>query len=152
MKLLKYLIGLMAVTTLYSCDIPEYEKKEYPVLTNIVDTMWYSVDVKNQIYYDIYFYGESGMMVSFNSSERTEEIKRKAFTYTFTPATDKYDALVDVTFSNGKSYGGILIPKGHLQINNEDVYLIQLYGLNDKGEVIYNEKGEVAESILMWKE
>ena len=124
MKLLKYLISIAAIVALNSCNIPEEEERpEYPTLDTIANTLWYSVDTKNQIYYDIHY------------AETTE-----------------IDALVNVVFEDGQRYGGILVPKGNFQVNNEDVYWIQLYEVDDKGYIIYDEAGKIKSSILMWKE
>ena len=154
MKLFKYLIGIMAVATMVGCEIPEEEeeKKDYPELTNIVDTLWYSYDQKNFIYYDIEYAETTGTMKGYKDQGRTEEVSNRAFSYTFTPATEQYDAIVEVTFDDGQRYGGILIPKGNFQINNQDVYFIQLYEINDKGNIIYDDNGDIKSTILMWKE
>ena len=153
MKLFRYLIGIMAVATLVGCEFPEEEKKkEYPELSNIVDTLWYSYDQKNYIYYDIEYAETTGTMKGYKDQERTEELSNRAFSYTFTPATEQYDAIVELTFDDGQRYGGILIPKGNFQISNKDVYMIQLYEINDKGSIIYDDKGNIKSTILMWKE
>ena len=153
MKLFRYLIGIMAVATLVGCEFPEEEKKkEYPELSNIVDTLWYSYDQKNYIYYDIEYAETTGTMKGYKDQERTEEVSNRAFSYTFTPATEQYDAIVELTFDDGQRYGGILIPKGNFQISNKDVYMIQLYEINDKGSIIYDDKGNIKSTILMWKE
>ena len=153
MKLFRYLIGIMAVATLVGCEFPEEEKKkEYPELSNIVDTLWYSYDQKNYIYYDIEYAETTGTMKGYKDQERTEELTNRAFSYTFTPATEQYDAIVELTFDDGQRYGGILIPKGNFQISNKDVYMIQLYEINDKGSIIYDDKGNIKSTILMWKE
>ena len=153
MKLFRYLIGIMAVATLVGCEFPEEEKKkEYPELSNIVDTLWYSYDQKNYIYYDIEYAETTGTMKGYKDQERTEEVSNRAFSYTFTPATEQYDAIVELTFDDGQRYGGILIPKGNFQISNKDVYMIQLYEINDKGTIIYDDKGNIKSTILMWKE
>ena len=153
MKLFRYLIGIMAVAMLVGCEFPEEEKKkEYPELSNIVDTLWYSYDQKNYIYYDIEYAETTGTMKGYKDQERTEELSNRAFSYTFTPATEQYDAIVELTFDDGQRYGGILIPKGNFQISNKDVYMIQLYEINDKGSIIYDDKGNIKSTILMWKE
>lgn len=153
MKLLKYLISIAAIVALNSCNIPEEEERpEYPTLDTIANTLWYSVDTKNQIYYDISYAETTGEMVGFSNSLREEEVSRRAFSYTFTPETTEIDALVNVVFEDGQRYGGILVPKGNFQVNNEDVYWIQLYEVDDKGYIIYDEEGKIKSSILMWKE
>jgi hypothetical protein len=153
MKLLKYFIGLILLTTLSSCEIPEQEStKTYPPLESIANTLWYSVNTKSQIYYDIRYAETTGVMDSYTNSLRTELIESRDFTYTFTPATEKIDALVSVTFENGQLYSGILVPKGVYQVNDEDVYWIQLYEVDDKGYIIYDENNKIKSSILMWME
>lgn len=89
-------------------------------------------------------------MERYSNSLRDELISSRNFTYTFTPATSQIDALVNLTFEDGERYGGILIPKGNFQVNDEDVYWIQLYEVDEKGEIIYDENGKIKSSILMW--
>ena len=148
------MLSVVLLVTFTACEPEEAEKKSYPELTSIDDTMWYSYDQKKNIYYDIYYDGDAeGRMLGYDTSERENEIVNRPFTYTFAPATEAYDAIVDVTFEDGLRYGGILIPKGNLQINNQDVYWIQLYELTADGkEIAYDENGNIKSTILMWKE
>lgn len=151
MKLFKYLMGIVAIATLSSCEMPEQETPTtYPALETIANTKWYSVDTKNQIYYDITYAETTGEMVGYSNSLRDEEISRRGFNYTFTPATEVADGIVSLSFDDGQLYGGMLIPKGQFQVNNEDVYWIQLYEIDDKGYIIYDENGKIKSSILMW--
>ena len=152
MKLFRYLIGIMAVATLVGCEFPEEEKKEFPELRSIVDTLWYSYDQKNAIYYDIEYAETSGTMKGYKDQERTEELSNRSFSYSFTPATELYDAVVRVSFDDGQHYGGILIPKGHFQVSDKDVYFIQLYETDAEGNIIYNMLGEIKSTILRWRE
>ena len=48
----------------------------------------------------------------------------------------------------------MLIHKGFAEplINGSYVYWIQLYEIDSKGNIIYDENGKVKSSILMWKE
>ena len=153
MKLFNYLMALMLVATISSCEHPEQISNEkYPPLESIENTMWFSVDTKNQIYYDITYAETTGEMVGYSNSLRDEEISRRGFNYTFTPATEVADGIVSLSFGDGQLYGGMLVPKGQFQVNNEDVYWIQLYEVDDKGYIIYDEAGKIKSSILMWKE
>ena len=153
MKLLKYLISVFVFATLTSCEKPmDDPKTEYPPLETITNTLWFSVDTKNQIYYDITYAETTGEMIGYSNSLREDEISRRGFTYTFTPETNEIDALVNVTFDDGQLYGGIVIPKGNFQVNNTDVYWIQLYEIDNKGNIIYDDNGKIKSSILMWKD
>jgi hypothetical protein len=144
-------MGIVAIATLSSCEMPEQETPTtYPTLETIANTKWYSVDTKNQIYYDITYAETTGEMVGYSNSLRDEVISRRGFNYTFTPATEVADGIVSLSFDDGQLYGGMLIPKGQFQVNNEDVYWIQLYEIDDKGYIIYDENGKIKSSILMW--
>lgn len=153
MKLSHYLIALMAIVTLTACEKPgQISTEKYPPLESITNTLWYSVDTKNQIYYDITYNETTGTMVGYNNSLREEQVSERGFSYTFTPATELYEAVVTLTFDDGQRYGGMVVPKGNFQVNDVDVYWIQLYEVDDKGYIIYDETGNIKSSILMWKE
>ncbi len=153
MKLFNYLMALMLVATISSCEHPEQISNEkYPPLESIENTMWFSVDTKNQIYYDITYGTTTGEMVGYSNSLRDEEVSRRSFTYTFTPPTEIVDGIVNVEFEDGTLYGGMVVPKGQFQVNNKDVYWIQLYEVDDNGYIIYDDNNNIKSSILMWKE
>lgn len=154
MRFYHLLFSLLALVTISGCAPDDPEKKVYPELTTIDNTMWYSYDQRDVIFYDIYYDGDAkGRMLGYDTSERVNEIVNRPFTYKFTPATDALDAIVDIWFEDGARYGGILIPKGNLQISNKDVYLIQLYELTADGEdIALDENGNYKSTILMWKE
>ena len=69
-----------------------------------------------------------------------------------TPADNEIDAIIDLTFSDGRMYGGILIPKGNVQVNHKEVYMIQLYEVDADHNILYDPNGNVKSTILMWKE
>lgn len=154
MRLFRYLLSALLVITFTACEPEEAPKRSYPELTTLDNTMWYSYDQKSNIYYDIYYDGDAkGRMLGYDTSERVNEIVNRSFTYTYTRATEDLDAIVDVFFEDGQRYGGILIPKGNLQINNQDVYWIQLYELTADGEdIAYDDNGKYKSTILMWME
>lgn len=145
-----------AVISFVACGSDEEEKKSYPELETLSNTMWYSYDAKNDIYYDIYYSAEGeGKMLGYDTSERNEDqlLVDRAFTYQYTRATADFDAIVDVWFEDGQRYGGILIPKGNLQVSNKEVYVIQLYELSaDGSEILYDENGNIKSTLMMWKE
>lgn len=154
MRLINTIIALAAIVITTSCNIPEDEKRSYAELTTLDGTMWYSYDQRENIYYDIWYDGEGrGRMLGYDSSERTNEVVNRPFDYAFTLATDEHDAIVDLTFDDKQRYGGILIPKGNLKINNKDVYVIQLYELTaDGSQILYDENGNIASTLQMWME
>lgn len=153
MRLLNILMGAVAVLVFAACEPIELQNKEYPELTSLDNTLWYSYDSKNQIFYDIY-YNENGngVMLGYSEQERVNEVVNRPFSYTFTPATADINAIVRVNFEDGQYYGGLLIPKGYYQINLQDVYIIQLYEVYENGEVIYNVDGTMKSTLQMWME
>ena len=153
MRLLKILMAAAVLLISIGCQKIEDTPKVYPVLKSLDDTMWYSYDQKNDIYYDIYYNADNkGVMLGYSEQERLNEVVNRPFSYTFTPATENIDAIVRVDFKDGLHYGGLLIPKGYFQINLQDVYIIQLYEVYENGEVIYNVDGTMKSTLRMWYE
>ena len=150
MKLIKYLFTAMVAITLASCEIPKLPV--YDKLDSIANTTWQSYDNIDNVdtYYDVLFFESDGAMKGYKDLERKEQISTRNFTYTFTPAMGQRVGQVYVAFEDGQRYSGILIHKGELQVNYEDVYVIQLYEVDDNGEIIYNENGNIHSSILLW--
>ena len=153
MKIVKYLLGAVMALTFMGCEPFEDDTKSYPELESLTNTMWYSYDKVGDIYYDI-TYGENGegTMLGYDEQERVTEVVNRPFTYTFTPPTEIVDGIVNVEFEDGTLYGGMVVPKGQFQVNNKDVYWIQLYEVDDKGYIIYDDNNNIKSSILMWKE
>lgn len=153
MRILKYLTLLLTLVCLNSCDIyDEPVKSKFPSLDNIEDTLWNSYNLNSNIYYDINYFKDSGTMIGYDSKERVNKVEERAFTYTFTPATEINDAIVLLDFGKELYYGGMLIPKGYIQVDDKDVYIIQLYQVDKNGYVLYDDNGKIVSSIMMWKE
>lgn len=153
MRILKYLTLLLTLVCLNSCDIyDEPVKSKFPSLDNIEDTLWNSYNPNSNIYYDINYFKDSGTMIGYDSKERVNKVEERAFTYTFTPATEINDAIVLLDFGEELYYGGMLIPKGYIQVDDKDVYIIQLYQVDKNGYVLYDDNGKIVSSIMMWKE
>lgn len=153
MRVISYLMSAVLALTIVSCEPVEEQVKVFPEITTLDNTLWYSYDTQNKIFYDI-AYGEEGVgvMLGYSEQERINEIVNRPFNYTFTPATEDINAIVRVDFEDGQHYGGLLIPKGHFQINLQDVYIIQLYETDAEGEVIYNVDGSMKSTLQMWME
>jgi hypothetical protein len=154
MKIMKYLLGAVMMLAMVGCNNPfeEPNKKTYPKLESLVDTLWWSYDETNKIYYDILYDETTGSMVGYSDQERENIVVNRPFTYTFTPATEFLNAIVRVDFEDGQHYGGSLAQKGDVQVNYTDVYFIQLYEVYENGEVIKNHDGTYKSILQMWKE
>ncbi len=153
MRVISYLMSAVLALTIVSCEPVEEETKVFPEITSLDNTLWYSYDSKAQVFYDItYNAGNKGVMLGYSEQDRINEVVNRPFSYTFTPATTDINAIVRVDFEDGQHYGGLLIPKGHFQINLQDVYIIQLYETDAEGEVIYNVDGSMKSTLQMWME
>ena len=151
MKIMRYLLAAVVALTLIGCERPN-TNKDYPELESLVGTLWWSYDGLEQIFYDI-TYGEEGrgQMKGYSDQERTNLVVDRPFSYTFTPATEKVNAIVMVNFDDGVRYGGAVLPKGYMQVNLIDVYFIQLYEVDELGNTIKID-GEFKSIIQMWRE
>lgn len=151
MKIMRYLLAAVVALTLIGCERPN-TNKDYPELESLVGTLWWSYDGLEQIFYDI-TYGEEGRgeMKGYSDQERTNLVVDRPFSYTFTPATEKVNAVVMVNFDDGVRYGGAVLPKGYIQVNLVDVYFIQLYEVDELGNTIKVD-GEFKSIIQMWRE
>ena len=153
MKIMRYLLGAVMALTFMGCEPFEDDTKSYPELESLANTLWYSYDQVDNIYYDI-TYGENGegVMLGYSEQERVNEVVNRPFTYTYTHTTDDVNSLVTLIFDDGQRYSGISIPKGYVKVNLIDVYFIQLYEVDESGEVIYNADGTMKSTIQMWME
>ena len=153
MKIMKYLLGAVMALAIVGCEPFEDKPKNYPVIESLDNTLWWSYNQADNIFYDI-TYGENneGVMLGYSEQERVNEVVNRPFSYTFTPETERLDAIVMVDFEDGQHYGGIVIPKGNFQISQIDVYFIQLYEVDAEGNIIYDADGNIKSTIQMWKE
>ena len=153
MKIMRYLLGAVMTLMVAGCEPFVDDTNDFPILESLDNTLWYSYDKINDIYYDV-TYGENGegIMLGYSEQERVNEVVNRPFTYTFSPATEQINAVVRINFEDGQYYGGFLVPKGVYQISMVDVYFIQLYEVDAEGEVIYNLDGTMKSTMQMWKE
>ena len=163
MTKVKYLICTMMMLGCAACANFEDGTNEYTNLDAIENTLWYSYDVIQGAYYDIEFSDTAvandedwyeGTMLAYNSFERVERIDELChnFTYNFTAAKDDVLAIVRTKFDDGRFYDGYVIPKGHMQISNKDVFIIQLFEVDKDGNLILTEDNNSQSTLMMWKE
>lgn len=152
MKIMRYILGAVMTLAVVGCEPVDDDNKSYPELQSLVGTLWYSYDEANNIFYDITYAESTGSMIGYDSEERVNEVVNRPFDYTFTPATPELNGVVRINFHDGKLYGGPLVPKGYYQINLIDVYLIQLYEVDEQGEILYTNDGQYLSTITMWME
>ena len=162
MKTVKYLICTAILLGAMACVNFEQSDKKIVFLDEIENTVWHNDDIVNKVYYNIsYSDVESsntagwynGEMTGYDSIERVNKIDdlTRNFIYDFIPATNENRAIVRIKFSDGINYDGYVIPKGNMMINQKDVFIIQLFEVDDNGEIILD-NGKYKSTLLMWKE
>ena len=152
MKIMRYLLGAVMALAMVGCDTLKMDKEVFTKLDSLVGTSWYSHDSVKNIFYDITYDTTTGRMIGYDSEKRVNEVVNRTFTYTYTHTTDDVNSLVTLIFDDGQRYSGISIPKGYVKVNLIDVYFIQLYEVDERGEVIYNADGTMNSTLQMWME
>lgn len=150
MRLLKYLFCATTLLGFVACNKPEEEIPDYPTITSLENTEWYSYDELTNIYYDIEFLSEDGTMVGYDTPARENVVSNQRFTYTFAQTISM--PYITLTFENSRTYAGLLYHKGIINVDFKPVYFIQLFEVDDNGETILDENGKIASVIKMWKE
>ena len=160
--MVKYLICTAMLLGATACIDFEQDKQKFYNLEEIKNTEWYNEDIIGKTYYSInYTDVESkekaewynGQMKGYSDPERTNEIDNltRTFIYNFTPATTEQRAVVKTKFEDGVHLDGYVIPKGNLQVGSKDVYIIQLFEVNEDGEILMD-NGTYKSTLMMWKE
>ena len=162
MKKVKYLICTAVLLGAMACVNFEDNDTEIVYLEELRNTLWQNEDIVNKVFYNIAYSDVedsseagwyNGEMTGYDSNERVNKIDTltRNFIYNFTPATDKNRAIVRTKFSDGINYDGYVIPKGNIQMGEKEVYIIQLFEVDENGEILLD-NGKYKSTLLMWKE
>ena len=162
MKKVKYLICTAILLGAMACVNFEDNDTEIVYLEELRNTLWQNEDIVNKVFYNIAYSDVedsetagwyNGEMTGYDSIERVNKIDTltRNFIYNFTTATDKNRSIVRTKFSDGINYDGYVIPKGNIQMGEKEVYIIQLFEVDDKGEILLD-NGKYKSTLLMWKE
>ncbi len=150
---MNYLIGAAMMLSAVACEPGEETKQEsFPELDSLEDTLWWSTttDLSGKtLFFDLTFNdSDDGTLATFDSAERTNRIDYKLFDYSFNATNDT----IHVVFDDGSIYDGYLIQKGHFQVNEINVYAIQLLEVDANGQIIVDDYGKPASSMIFWRE
>ena len=160
MNVFTYLLGAVALLATVGCA-PEEETKEYPAITNLANTVWENrtEDKSGNIYFNTLSFDAEGRG-SFTSYD-TDHLDLPLETYTFTyryPLNERwgltltFDENTDESRVAGRRYDGYVVQKGNIQVDFKDVYVIQLFEVDDEGNTILNDKNEPVSAMTFWKE
>lgn len=164
MNILKYLFGAVALVAMVGCA-PEEEVNDYPNITDLTNSVWESrtEDKSGNIYYHVMNFAAEGKgsLTNYDTDNLQLPLSTHTFTYTFPlnerwGITLRFDEETSESISQddlaGKRYDGYLIQKGNIKVDFKDVYVIQLFEVDNDGNQILNDKGEPVSTMTFWKE
>lgn len=151
MRLFNLFVTAIAALSFVACDFGEEQQQQttYPEITQIEGTSWSGTEQNNGEYtfYTLSFEDAStGSLVGYNAKENGEEVSRETFTYTFTKPA------VSITFSQSGKFDGYIVPKGQITVDYKDVYILQLFHVDNDGKPTMNDKGEYEKTMMFWCE
>lgn len=160
MNVLKYLLGAVALLATAGCA-PEEEKKEYPAITNLENTVWESrsEDNSGNIYLNTLRFDAdgAGSLTSYDTDHPDIPLESYMFTYRY-PLNERwgltltFDDSTEESSMAGRRYDGYVVQKGAVQIDFKDVYVIQLFEVDNEGNTIRDDNGEPVSAMAFWKE
>lgn len=152
MKFIKLLIAAVALFTAAACE-EEIPEKKLETLDNIELTDWYCTGEKSEgvyIYYTLSFGAEGqGTLTGYDAKEGGNVESIETFTYTHT--RNNNDIAVTLLFTDGDTYAGYVIPKGAITVDYKDVFVLQLFKVDEDGMPIEDMYGNY-DTMMFWKE
>lgn len=152
MKFIKLLIAAVALFTAAACE-EEIPEKKLEMLDTVELTDWYYIGEKSAgvyIYYTLSFGAEGqGTLTGYDAKENGNVESYEPFTYTY--QRNNSDITVTIVFSNGDTYAGYIIPKGAITVDYKDVFVLQLFKVDEEGYPIEDVYGNY-DTMMFWKE
>lgn len=152
MKFIKLLIAAVALFTAAACE-EEIPEKKLEKLDNIELTDWYCTVEKSEgvyIYYTLSFGADGqGTLTGYDAKEGGNVESIETFTYTHT--RNNNDIAVTLLFTDGDTYAGYVIPKGAITVDYKDVFVLQLFKVDEDGMPIEDMYGNY-DTMMFWKE
>ncbi len=152
MKFIKLLIAAVALFTAAACE-EEIPEKKLETLDSIELSDWYCTGEKSEgvyIYYTLSFGAESqGTLTGYDAKEGGNVESIETFTYTHT--RNNNDIAVTLLFTDGDTYAGYVIPKGAITVDYKDVFVLQLFKVDEDGMPIEDIYGNY-DTMMFWKE
>lgn len=160
MKLVKHLLVAVALIAATGCA-PEEEKKDYPAITNLENSVWENrtEDKSGNVYFNTLSFDAEGRgsFTSYDTDHLNLPLESYTFTYSY-PLNERwgltltFDESTEESRMAGRRYDGYVVQKGSIQVDFKDVYVMQLFEVDDKGEIILNDKNEPVSAMTFWKE
>ncbi len=128
----------------------------HPHKDNIPETMpdslnyteWYSVgqDGEQKLYYFLNIQPSMSTLTTKDAPEG-KILKQQPLEVTYNKPNVKM-----YFFDGGGRFAGYIIDKQHMMIDGRNVYVMQLFEVDEDGKVLLDEKGEPLSTMIFWKE
>ncbi|MDE6140398.1 MAG: hypothetical protein K2J31_03425 [Alistipes sp.] len=151
MKIMK-LFAAFACTALLlastACD-PHRDNQPETIPDSIAYTEWYSQGLDedgNTVYYTLKIETQMATLTASDAQENGHIVSQKPLEVAYTKPN------VRLTFYDGGRFAGYIIDKQYTTINGVHVYIMQLFGVDESGNVILGDDGKPASTMIFWKE
>lgn len=160
MTILKYLLCAVALIGVVGCA-PEQETADFPEITDLANTVWESrtEDASGNIYFNTLSFDADGVgsFASYDTDNLNLPLESITFTYSY-PLNERWGLTLSFATTttedrlSGRRYDGYVVQKGSVKIDFKDVYVIQLFEVDAKGEMILDDKGQPVSTMAFWRE
>lgn len=151
MKIFKSFLAIVGMNLLLAataCD-PHRDSEKETIPDSIAYTEWYSQGIgedEKTVYYTLKIEAQMGTLTASDAPENGHILSQKPFEVSYVKPN------VRLTFFDGGRFSGYIIDKQYTTIDGVHVYVMQLFGVDDKGEVILGDDGKPASTMIFWKE
>lgn len=131
-----------------ACD-PHSDVEKETIPDSIAYTDWYSQGIdenKQTIYYTLSIENQMATLTAKDAAEGGQILSQKPLEVSYTKPN------VRLKFFDGGRFAGYIIDKQYTTIDGVNVYVMQLFEVDDKGEIILNDEGKPASTMIFWKE
>lgn len=149
MKTLKLFVMFLTLVALVACEPPQ-EITNYPPMESVADTEWYYSEMKDgeSLFYTLNFEGTSeGSLVCSNKKEGGDILSEETFTYVYNK-NGHFDIAID--FEQQGNYAGYMTGKGDIMIDFKPAYIIQLFAVDEEGNILKDVNGNYLSTKQFW--
>lgn len=139
-------LALLLAST--ACD-PHRDAEKETIPDSIAYTEWYSQGLgedEKTVYYTLNIEAQMGTLTASDAKENGHILSQKPLEVSYTKPN------VSLKFFDGGRFSGYIIDKQYTTVDGVHVYVMQLFEVDDKGEIIVGDDGKPASTMIFWKE
>lgn len=148
MNIFATVVGAALLLLTASCD-PHRDSEKETIPDSIAYTEWYSQgfdDEGKSVYYTLNIETQMGTLTASDAAENGHILSQKPLEVSYSKPN------VRLTFYDGGRFAGYIIDKQYTTIDGVHVYVMQLFGINEQGEIIVGDDGKPSSTMIFWKE